>query len=909
MPPTGGIGCSSSGRILVLERWAAINAKAVVNVEKRFVLFLVLSLSVLTSYSIIRSYLAPPPPPLEDLAALEDEAAAAGDTSGLAESISEASKEKGATATAADAAAESQPAVEAGEKPAAASTASGDASTSSSPEATPPAPATTPAQGVSTAGPPTATGPRWVTLGSYEPQDDSPLLVTLNSRGAAVERVELTERTARGKLRYSNLEDQGGYLGHLALITDPAGGCRVNVVGARTPAALATPSEAGVAPGLLPGDILKEVAGQPMLVPSELDALLSQRKPLEQLELVVEREEGGTKRQLTFTATLSEGPLQLIRPGGSFAEAGQGDQLSFLFSMIGLGEQRVRPGGRELSSLASLREGNWEVLPSTDPTVVEFRFRLPVAAAATSVAPAAAAGSADAAPVAQGAGEAAAAQASSAGGLEIIKRYRLGKREELEVVEEGELPFHLNLELEIRNQTSALQQVTYRLDGPNGLPLEGWWYSNKIHPAMFYVAGARDVVWQTESSGHQLLGCSAIHKVAAKESENPDTPMFATTRGELEQGLKYAAVDSQYFLAAVSPQVRSDGLLPIFDRAEAYALGDPSLIPSGAAKTTNVSFFLNSLPLDLAAGETHAQAFRLFLGPKSTSLLSSYNLQDCIYYGWFGPVSRLLSHILHLFYRIVQNYAVAIILLTILVRSCMFPLSRKAAQNAAMMQELAPEMKKIAEKYKNDMEKRGKAQQELFKKHNYNPFSGCWMVFVQLPIFVGLYRCLSVDVELRQAPLWPGLSWCSDLAGPDQLFGWRNLMGLSFFTETGLLGPYFNLLPIFTIGLFLVHQKLFTPPATDEQTRMQLTMMKYMTVFIGVMFFKVPAGLCLYFIASSLWGIAERKLLPKKSVATASTSESPERPKPIQDRPPIPRLPNPGNSSGSPDSKRKKRRN
>ena len=114
--------------------------------------------------------------------------------------------------------------------------------------------------------------------------------------------------------------------------------------------------------------------------------------------------------------------------------------------------------------------------------------------------------------------------------------------------------------------------------------------------------------------------------------------------------------------------------------------------------------------------------------------------------------------LLHLFYAIVHNYGLAIILLTVLVRGAMFPIGRKAALNAQKMQELAPEIKKIKEKYKNDLEKQGQAQRELWKKHNFNPLGGCWLMFLQLPIFIGLYRCLSVDIELRQAALIPGTS-------------------------------------------------------------------------------------------------------------------------------------------------------
>ena len=115
-------------------------------------------------------------------------------------------------------------------------------------------------------------------------------------------------------------------------------------------------------------------------------------------------------------------------------------------------------------------------------------------------------------------------------------------------------------------------------------------------------------------------------------------------------------------------------------------------------------------------------------------------------------------------------------------------------------------------------------------------------MFLQLPIFIGLYRCLSVDIELRQAALIPGLHWCSNLAGPDMAWHWQGILPDFLASETGWLGPYLNILPIVTIVLFIWQQKMFMPPATDEQTRMQQKMMQYMMIFMGVLFFKVPAG-------------------------------------------------------------------
>ena len=314
------------------------------------------------------------------------------------------------------------------------------------------------------------------------------------------------------------------------------------------------------------------------------------------------------------------------------------------------------------------------------------------------------------------------------------------------------------------------------------------------------------------------------------------------------------------FCLLIPADLQPGGVL--FETSQPIIVG-PVPEQSDRRRLTNISFRLNSRPHELTAeDEAWRQEFTLFVGPKQPSVLAYYGLDDLVYYGWFGWVSRPMLAVLHFFHDYVTfgNYGLAIILLTVMVRSCMFPLSRKQALSAQKMQQLQPEMKRIAEKYKNNMEARSRAQQELFKKHNYNPLGGCLLMFIQLPIFIGLYRSLSVDVELRQAPLISeSIRWCSNLAAPDMLFAWPWMPGF----VTSWLGPYFNILPLVTVGLFLWQQKMFLPPPTDEQTRMQQKIMQYMMLFMGVLFFKVASGLCIYFIASSVWGIAERKLLPK----------------------------------------------
>jgi YidC/Oxa1 family membrane protein insertase len=210
------------------------------------------------------------------------------------------------------------------------------------------------------------------------------------------------------------------------------------------------------------------------------------------------------------------------------------------------------------------------------------------------------------------------------------------------------------------------------------------------------------------------------------------------------------------------------------------------------------------------------------------------------------------------------SYGICIILLTVMVRGLMFPLSRKQALMSVRMQELQPEIAKLKEKYKDDRQGMGMAQMELFRKHKVSPLGTCWVAFLQMPIFLGLYYALQESIHFRLAPFL----WIQNLAAPDMLFSWGEsipwISSPSSYGSLLYLGPFFNLLPVVAVALMIVQQSMMAPPTADETQAMQQKMMKYMMIFFGIMFYKVAAGLCIYFIASSLWGFTERKLLPKR---------------------------------------------
>ena len=705
--------------------------------------------------------------------------------------------------------------------------------------------------------------PERVTMGSVAPDSRLPFLVTFTNQGAAIERIELssTQYQSLGSLEYRRNFGHAkyGYLGNLALVDAPTGdGCQVQVVGHGTPAALAKCNEAGVPAGLRRGDTITAVNGEAIADAKAMIRRIRQTQPGETIEFSVVRLQEDQTQSLSFTADLRHVPLQVVRPEPEDLVDGQNrDPLSFLMTLQQIGNTSVPTGADEITGISSLKNSHWKITqrPSVDAVDAgesqEIEFTLEIGPDQM-----------------EGLGQ--------TGRMVIVRRYRLEQPSG-----DGPQPYHLTMSFEIQNQSDHPKKIAYRMDGPTGLPLEGWWYLYKVHPKMFKRAGARDVVWRPNGASQVLYGNVAISKQVTKKNErSTSTPMMNDPQG-VELG--YAGVDTQYFAAMLLPEPDASKSRPIpFSSAVARPVGH---VDKKYINKSNVSFRLISTAVTVKANESLTQSFRIFAGPKDPEILASYALGDTIIYGWFWFVAKPMIKLLH-FFGGVGNFGIAIILLTVLVRGGMFPLGRRQAQMAAKMQELAPEMKEIAEKYKNDMEKKTKSQQELFKKHNCHPLSSCLPMLLQLPIFIGLYRALSVDIRLRGAPLIPGSEWCANLAAPDMLWYWEQHIPAFLSAPTGWLGPYLNVLPLVTIVFFMVHQKLFTPPATDENTAMQQKMMKFMLVFMGFIFFKVAAGLCLYIIASSAWGVAERLLLPKpkprqdtgNSSADRKTSRSSMRP-------------------------------
>ncbi|HJO48657.1 MAG TPA: membrane protein insertase YidC, partial [Candidatus Scalindua sp.] len=180
--------------------------------------------------------------------------------------------------------------------------------------------------------------------------------------------------------------------------------------------------------------------------------------------------------------------------------------------------------------------------------------------------------------------------------------------------------------------------------------------------------------------------------------------------------------------------------------------------------------------------------YTFFLGPKNNEALTQCDGLLAILdydFGMTRSICKVLVKILNMFYGVIPNYGVSILLLTFLVKLVLFPLTRKSQMSMFRMQQLQPLIAKLKEKHKGDKQKVGQEQMKLFKQHGVNPMSGCFPILLQLPVFFALFRTLQNSFEMRQAPF---VSWVTDLSEPDKL------LHLSF--TIPFLGEWLNILPL-----------------------------------------------------------------------------------------------------------------
>lgn len=252
-------------------------------------------------------------------------------------------------------------------------------------------------------------------------------------------------------------------------------------------------------------------------------------------------------------------------------------------------------------------------------------------------------------------------------------------------------------------------------------------------------------------------------------------------------------------------------------------------------------------------------SYRVYIGPKSKAALTRYNRAETngfeiagadfdksIPQRWLGLLERLWLLLLRVIYSVIPNYGIAIILLTIFIRTLTYPILRKSKASGEKMKLLSPKMQEIKEKYPNDSMKQSQEIMALYKTYGFSPMSSFLPILIQLPVFLSMYRVISESFELFQAPFF---SWIVDLSSPDTLFTFGEF-------SIPLLGwSEFHLLPVLMLGTQFVSSYIMMKQQKGQNMGSQKLMFVLSYVFPFIIFFALynsPSGLILYWITSNL---------------------------------------------------------
>ncbi|CAF26454.1 membrane protein insertase YidC [Bartonella quintana] len=334
------------------------------------------------------------------------------------------------------------------------------------------------------------------------------------------------------------------------------------------------------------------------------------------------------------------------------------------------------------------------------------------------------------------------------------------------------------------------------------------------------------------------------YKTLAELNPNPDNSQKSITFSKNIGG--WIGITDKYWAVAVIPPQDKEytSRFIYFDRLNTHYQSD----------------LLGSL-LTVAPNETKIVTNRLFAGAKQVEIINHYQndlkikkFALLIDWGWFDFITKPMFSLIDTLYKQTGNFGIAILLVTVLLKTLLFPLANKSYKSMARMKLIQPMLLEIKEKYPDDRTKQQQAIIELYKTQKINPLAGCWPMLIQFPIFFALYKVLYITIEMRHAPFF---GWIQDLAAPDptSLF---NLFGLLPYTV-----PTFLMLGawplIMGITMFL---QMRMNPAPQDQT--QAMIFAWMPVIFTFMLASFPVGLVIYWAWNNILSILQQSILMKR---------------------------------------------
>jgi YidC/Oxa1 family membrane protein insertase len=423
-------------------------------------------------------------------------------------------------------------------------------------------------------------------------------------------------------------------------------------------------------------------------------------------------------------------------------------------------------------------------------------------------------------------------------GLQIRKTYAVSE------ADQGRGNYTVNLTLDFTNAgANPVQRTGYFLSTGGAAPVHStdmtiytgfdWYRDGK--------ATFTDVNWFNESS----IPLTGIELRAAQNFYEQKT-----------DNIGWAASKNQYFVNIVAVTEGDRGTSVWARRLDLLHGGDAE------KKVLGLEGALGLPGFRLEPGQTKSWTFRIYSGPKDLGRLSKLGQgeQEVMHFGIFKWVSEILLYSMNALYGLLGNFAAAIIALTIIIKALLWPLQNKATDSMRRMAALSPKMTELREKYKDDPTKMNQELMKLYKDYGVNPFSGCFPMLIQIPIFFGFYSMLGTAIELRNS----SFLWVKDLSQPD--------------TVGHILGFPINILPILMAATMLWQMQL-TPKTGDA---VQRRMFMFMPLIFILFAYNFASALSLYWTTQNIISVIQlyatrNKPLPvleKKAVAQKKALEA-----------------------------------
>ena len=339
--------------------------------------------------------------------------------------------------------------------------------------------------------------------------------------------------------------------------------------------------------------------------------------------------------------------------------------------------------------------------------------------------------------------------------------------------------------------------------------------------------------WTIHTGPMSVYGGSAHYGTSFKDVDE-EAQKFTTTGGWL-------GFTDKYWLTALVPDQQTT-----FD----------GQFRAGASKAYQADYAFQ--PKLVPAGRQLTQTSRFFAGAKEVKLLQHYEndagvakLDKAIDWGYFEIVEKPIFTYLDWLFRMVGNFGVAIILLTVTIRGLMFPIAQRQFASMAKMRAVQPKMKVIQDRYKDDKVKMQQEVMALYKTEKVNPVAGCLPTLLQIPIFYALYKVLMLTIEMRHQPF---VAWIKDLSAPDPLTP-VNLFGLLHFTPPHVIA--IGVVPII-LGISMYFQFKLNPTPMDATQKQIFALMPWVLMFVMAPF---AVGLQVYWITSNCLAILQQRIL------------------------------------------------